>query len=165
MLQATHDSRHLMLIDAAGDPRQWTYLRNLKKIPGSNGTCRLGMSLQISLFVLHGRNCVAKWTRWWWVLILVHGTFDLLVLCGIAAEVKLLVSGNNRSKFRRSVASSGFTPACIQAEDCNPCKLAARRASSDLAVSLRQGSQAPVPARLENHQSTLWRTLLAPRQP
>jgi hypothetical protein len=24
MLQATHDSRHLMLIDAAGDPRQWT---------------------------------------------------------------------------------------------------------------------------------------------
>jgi hypothetical protein len=34
MLQATHDSRHLMLIDAAGDPRQWTYLKIfLKKTP------------------------------------------------------------------------------------------------------------------------------------
>jgi len=127
-----------------------------KENPSSNGTCRLGMSLEISLFVLHWSELSsAKWTWWWWVLILVHGTFDLLVLCGIAAEVKLLVSGNNRSKFRRSVASSGFTPACIQAEDCNPCKLAAGRASGHLAVSLRQGSQAPVPARLENHQSTL----------
>jgi len=31
MLQPTQDSGLIMLINAAGDPCQWTYLRNLKK--------------------------------------------------------------------------------------------------------------------------------------
>jgi hypothetical protein len=57
MLQATYDSRHLILVNAAGDSRQWTYLRKLKKKAlVANGACRLGMSLHISLFVLHSRN-------------------------------------------------------------------------------------------------------------
>ncbi len=136
-----------------------------KKNPSSNGACRLGnFNTNVILCFAWSELSSAKWTSWWWVLIVVHGTFDFLVLCGIAAEVELLVSGNNRSEFGRSVASSGFTPACIQAKDCNPCKLDAGRASGDLAVSLGRGSEAPVSARLENHQSTLRRTLLALRQ-